>query len=225
MSNTLSFPELYALSQSHTCVGTEQCHWCNSPCGRIWLHDDPPPIIGVKRDRLALNYPSPYICVGCWLWRRGSVTAFWLTPGSGFKDRQKPRDHSWYVTEDGAWSVRREDADELFANLLDPPRRFALSLIDGEGVINHPQLGVANECPEIKADTPLRYTLNGIVMAYTVYELEEMRKEKNGGQGKSPGVQALVRLFGRPKPGDKRGRGRPKMGEANSPQKVIRQSA
>jgi hypothetical protein len=222
MSNTLSLPELYAISQSHACIGTEKCHWCNSPCGRVWLHDDPPPQIGVKRDRLALNYPSPYVCVGCWLWRRASITAFWLT--DGYRDRQKPVEHSWLITEEGAWAVRREDADELYANLLDPPRKFALALIDGDKMKNHPQMGVVNELPEVKADTPLRYTLNGIVLTYTVYELEEMRKANNG-QGKSPGVQALVRLFGKPKAGEKKGRGRPRKEEINIPQKVIRQSA
>ena len=232
MGTTLTLPELYAISQSYASSvgeGDERCHWCGAACKRLWFHDDPAPVtyggVRPKREQPCRVLSSAYQCLGCWLWRRNSITAWWLTPEAGFKDRQKPLELSWLVTAeaDGAWALRKEDAAELYAFLLNPERKFALALIDG-GAKNYPQLGRVNDNPEVKADTPLYLTLNGVEHPFTAYELGEARKGAST-QGMGSGVQALVRLFG-PIPAEgKRKRGRPTNAEKNVPQKLIRKSA
>jgi hypothetical protein len=74
-----------------------------------------------------------------------------------------------------------------------------LALID-ENTCNHIHLAKANDLFEVKADTELQFTVNNIPMSYTIYELEEALL--HGPNGKSPGVQALLRIFGQPKDED-----------------------
>lgn len=227
MSSVLLASELYAISQSNRCIGEERCHWCNAPCQRLWIHDEPPAVIGVKRDRLARNQNGVFICVGCWLWRRGSVTVNFLSHSDGnglpnYKDRQKATNWSWLVTETQAWALRREDASELYSILLSPPLRFFLSLLDGDKPPpNHLQMCLANDLPSIGGDTKLQFTINNIPHAYTIYELEDVL---TGGDlnGKESGVRALVNMMGvRQSDKEKRGVGRPPVSE-NKPSKIIK---
>ncbi len=192
--------QLYALSQSNRCEGTETCHWCSAPCQRLWLHDEPPAVIGVKRDRLARCPNSIYVCVGCWMWRRGSVTVGFLPHPNGngvpsYKDRQKSPLWSWLITDTNSWAIRKSDNEELVKILLEPPLRFFLSLLDGDKPPpNHLQMCIANDLERIEGATPLAFTVNNIPHKYTVYELEDVL---TGGDsnGKEPGVQALVRIL------------------------------
>lgn len=197
MSSTLRASELYAISQSNRCTGPEGCHWCGAACGRLWLHDEPPAILGVRRDRLALNPNGLYICIGCWLWRRKRVTVNFLphTDGNGaptYLDRQEAPKWSWLVTEAGSWALREGDAQALVSFLVAPPLRFFLSLLDGNTPPpNHLQMCLANNFEQIGGDTPLRFTINNIPHQYTVYELEDVLTG-GGVVGKEPGVRALA---------------------------------
>ena len=112
----------------------------------------------------------------------------------GFLDRQCPQHHSWWVTPEGAFVVKPKDGDLIYRLLLAPPRSFALLLIDNSPV-NLIQLAVANDKVEIKGDTPLEFTINGVVHSYTVYEMEHALK--HGPEGK-PGIMALMKIFGKP---------------------------
>ena len=227
MSSTLLASELYALSQSNRCTGPEFCHWCNAPCQRLWIHDEPPPVIGVKRDRLSKNPGGSFICVGCWLWRRGSVTVNFLPhiDGNGspkYKDKQTASKWSWLVTENQSWALRKEDHEEIAKILISPPLRFFLSLVDGDRPpLNHIQMCIANDLTIIEGGTPLHFTVNNIPHTYTVYELEEVL---TGGDlnGKEPGVRVLVDLLGLVQ-GDrvKKSVGRPPVDD-NKPSKLVK---
>ncbi len=207
----LSASELYALSQGARCKGNELCHWCAGPADNKWLHDDPPPIPFQRTTSTAKNGSGLYVCPGCWLWRLPSRTVSFL--GSDLdnceqKDRQTAKHHSWWVTWHGAWGLRQKESPaHLFPLLLQPPLRFMLSLVDDK-TDNLIQCCVANDLREIKADTPLRYTLNNSVHVYTIYELDHALK--NDPEGTEPGVQALLRFFPDYKMvKEERGQGRP----------------
>lgn len=195
--------ELYALSQSSRCEGKEACHWCLGPCTQLWRHDDVTHTPFSKSPQMPRNPAGHYVCSGCWHWRRKRLTVDFLS--GGYKDRQEPKDWSWLLTKDKAWGVRvsenefgdgRKDGQQLFNILLKPPAKFCLSLITTK-VPNLIHLMAVNETGDVKADTTFKFTLDHALYEYTVYELEEaLTGREDDSQGKSPGVRALVRLFG-----------------------------
>jgi hypothetical protein len=157
--------------------------------------------------------------VGCWLYRRKSITIFYLS-GEGkerYADRQTLREHSWLLMADGIRGIRHDvanDVQSMYQFLLAPTTRFALALKVGEKDHNHIQLAAVNNHDIIKADTPLVFTINGVPHTYTVYDLE--MAVKTGLEGREPGVRELINLFGPPpvkhedkEEETKRGRGRP----------------
>lgn len=200
--------ELYALSQGARCKGPAKCHWCGSPCERVWMHDDLPPLIGLKRREFARVPGEPYVCVGCWLWRRKRISVTGV--GGQIRDGQAPAKHSWLVQKDKAEAVLDTDRVELYEHLLNPPLTFSLSLIDN-GEDNRLQLQILNDNPEVRADTELKFTFNNIEHSYTPYELKQGLA--HGPEGREPGVQTLIRFLGPPRENHEpapRKRGRPK---------------
>ncbi len=194
--HSLLASELFALANGAHCDGGEVCHWCSAPCSRLWFHDDPPPSViapGVlKAYRQACKRPgSPYLCVGCWLWRHTRVTISFL--GGGYKDGQCPCNWGWWITPTSAWGLGPESGKHLYPLLLKPPLRCALLLRD-DGRNNCLQHGVANEFEEVRADTVVRFTINNSEHSYTVGELEETLR--TGGLGREPGARELVKLLG-----------------------------
>ena len=188
--------ELYAISQGSFCEGEYMCHWCGAPCKRLWMHDEVPLTTighGVRYKTHAIHPGNPYICAGCWLWRRKRITATFLD--GTYKDSQAPVNHSWWITQDGAWSLSR-DSSLLYEFLLEPPTRFVLALVT-EGAENRLQHAVLTSKPEILADTPLEFTVNCTPYFYTVYELTEAIGTGEV-EGKSPGVAALFSALGKP---------------------------
>lgn len=201
--------ELWAAAHGVRCTGPDQCHWCSAPCERAVPHDDPPPMIGVRRTP-CLRPANGYVCVGCQLFRRKRLTVNFL--GGGFRDGRTPQDHSWLVTQSDVLGVDGRSGRALYEVLLSPPPRFLLSLLDdpplGPQTPNLLQLMVCNDFAKIEADTPLVFTVNGVRHYYTVYELEESMY----GEAAGPGVRALDRLFPLPRrvrAEPKRERGRP----------------
>jgi len=187
----LTASDLYAISCGYRNDGIWLCHWCGAKCSDRNEHDDAPRLIGVRRAVFA-RYPcNPWICNGCWLWRRQRITVTYLD--GKWKDRQCPMDHSWYVTPTDAKAIRPECHDQLARVLLNPPRCFSLSLVE-PGEKNHLQLCQANDEVEVKGGTPLVFTLNGIPHSYTVYELDNALQDDNAHAG--PGVLALIRHLG-----------------------------
>lgn len=236
MSHYLTGAELFAISQGHECKGVQECHWCGSPCENRWRHDDPLPIPFVRTVSVALRPGSLWICQGCWLWRRQRVTVQRLD--GSWQDGQSASKHSWWVTEGAAWVLTKSNKDgtrepikealsPLWEQILSPPSKFFLSLLDGVGV-NHVSLVVVNHIPELKATTPLSFTINNVKHTYTIYELEEASRNQET-NGLEPGVQALIRLLGMPPVSftphpEKRTSGRPRItAEDNSNQRVKRQ--
>lgn len=225
--------ELYANSQGMICEGDVICHWCGAHCQRRYLHDDPPPIPFV-RSRSSARFPSnPYICKGCWLFRRKRLTVWNL--GGEFKDGQCPINHSWWITSCESLVIDDNCRVGLYEYLLRPPLKFALSLIDGEKIENLLHFCPVNDHEKILGDTPLLFHLNNIQHAYTVYELTEALK--HGTEGKEPGVRALIALLGpytlaREAPpedgssegkGGKKGRGRPREEDGRINRKLVRE--
>lgn len=190
--NRLLASELYARSQGEICQGNQPCHWCGAPCERLWTHDDPPPIIGVKSTIHARHPSSPYICRGCFLFKRPRLTVWFL--GGGFKDGKCPRHFGWLITPKGSWAIDSENPSPVYEFLLKPEPVFSLSFLSEPGITNRLQLTRVNELGEIKADTTIHYTINNIPHHYTIYELESAIRQ--GAEGREPGVQALLRLLG-----------------------------
>jgi hypothetical protein len=220
-NSTPTAAAIFARSQGTDCVGNgySRCHWCSSPCNGDFHHDDPPPIPFIRSRSTAKCPTDPYICTGCWLWRRKHVTVTFLA--GGMLDRQEARNHSWWITEENAWALRtNNDFKALFHLLVKPPKRFVLALrAPGENIDTLIQLAVANDPGGIIAETPLHYTLNNIPLSFTVYELIEAIR--NGPAPYGPGVNTLWAFLGEPPDElklmyppikdeeDKRGRGRP----------------
>jgi hypothetical protein len=194
--------DLYALSQSTINLGDDECHWCGAPCKRLDPHDDAPQLPGQPRTHFALRPGNGYVCRGCWFFRRQRITVPYFGTDK-YKDGQAPKNHSWYITPQGAWAVPRkeertpEDAVRLYKLLLKPPRRFVLMLTDA-GTDNLLQFARANDLDgEVLADTPYTITVNNRPLPLTVYELEQALHTGVVG-GKEPAVAALAARYGLP---------------------------
>lgn len=192
MVASLSAPELFAKVQGSQCIGSERCHWCNSPCGRLWTHDDAPPIAFQRLQTTAKNYSGNWICKGCFFWRQTARTVFFRN--GSLRDRVCPMNFSWWVDLDKAFALRPTE-DEVYDLLLKPPTMFIFTLTD-KTVNNCLHLSIVNQFEEVFADSKIRFTFNNIPHYYTVYELQEALNTSE--QGKTPGVQLLIRLFGKP---------------------------
>lgn len=214
--------EIYARSQGYECKGPDRCHWCGSPAERTWLHNDPPPTPFIRTKSTARVPHSAYECIGCWLWHRQRVTVFFLD--GTLRDSQCAMRHSWLLTEQSANAINRSNYSLLYDTLLNPPRRFCLSLLDGENYVNRLELIQANDNMEVSADTVLHFTINHIPHSYSVYELEHALRHEPG--GKSPGTQALIRLLGDYKlPEKKRAAGSPKKEDMeNNPKATLKRT-
>lgn len=206
--------EFFATSNQGKCEGDFQCHYCLAPCKMLWLHKEPAPLPFVRKPTTAKKPDSPWMCWACWTWGFKRVTVYPVS--GGFKDNQCFLNHSTFITESKSFVVILPKCKEaLYDLLLTPPLKFSLALLEGE----HPpqnllQLHVVNSNTEVKADTELHFTINGIPHTYTVHELEECII--NGDNGRIPGARALYRVLGdypKVKPGDmtkeKLRRGRP----------------
>lgn len=185
--------ELFASAHSCRCEGSEECHWCGAACGRLWLHDDPFPIPFLKNQSRAVRPSSPFICMGCWLWRRKRTTVFF--PDGSYRDGQCAMDHSWYVPAEGsALALRRADFPTLKPLLLEPKKPFLLSVLSSGHICrNELHLCTVNEHREFRSDTPLYYTHDNVKYQFTTYELEEGLKKP--GNGKEGGVRILCDLL------------------------------
>lgn len=202
--------QLFAIAHSRQCIGDQECHWCAGKCERKWPHDDLPPQPFVRSVSTALRPSSSYICQGCWLYRRPSVTVTFLN--GGLKDRQGLFNHSWFLTPRGIDVITPADHTSLYPILLQPPLLFSLSFIDGRK--NLIQSCVVNQLNEIRKDTELKFTMDGMILTYTIYELEE--GIKNGSDGKMPGVRMLIDRLGKCNlfQDDHKEKGRPKREDA-----------
>lgn len=222
MSNQkLYASDLFALSQGTQCHsnGFSKCHWCANPkCTSEFAHDDVPPIPFVRSKSTSLCPVEPYICYGCWLWRRERVTVRFLV--DDFQDRQTAKNHSWWITEDNAYALRsQKDFDEVYRLLLKPPRKFILTLKE-PGFDNLLQLCVANDPGGILGETPLYFTLNNIKHSFTVYEVTEA--VKNGPAAYGPGVRALWQFLGEPPEDVKKKNPAPKDDVRKQGEKIMR---
>lgn len=203
MGGAVLASELFARIHSTECRGRYLCHYCGAPCDNLWPHGEPPPVPFVRAVPTAKRPGDPWMCKGCWLYRRTSVTAVYLD--GGMKDRQCLLDHSWLLTAadartlrgpDAAADLRRAQTEAIFDFLRKPPLLFCLSLVEG-GAKNLIQTAIVNDLAKIDAGTELKFTLNGVPHAYTVHELEVAIDERETA-GREPGVRELLRVLGRP---------------------------
>ena len=229
MTPTFTTSELFARSQGAQCLGNLECHWCGSPCSNLWPHDDDPPIPFVRSKSTAKRPGNSTICVGCWLFRRRRITIPFLR-GNTFRDGRCAVDFSWWITDKGAWAIENEDKPALLDHLLLAPCRFAMSLLR-DNRANLLQLAVPNENPEVKAETPLHFTVDSVPYTYTIYELKRAIANHDA-NGKHPGVRAILDWLGEEAlpapnptlgetPEQKRGRGRPT--KAQSDETLVKQ--
>lgn len=200
----MNVSEFYAEVLGKKCKGQFRCRWCGSPCSDAHNQFMWPEAAAIKE---FCKCPSNhYVCMGCFLYRRQRITLNFMD--GTYKDRQAARNHSWIITEKGIVAFNSPSPD-LLEFVLQPPVKFAMSIIDK--IPNQIQLAAMNDFPEIKANTPLVFTMNGEKIEYTVYELKEAID--HGEQGKEPGVRLLLSLVGElPKKVvnmEKRERGRP----------------
>ncbi len=216
-----SASELFAISQGSKCEGLDRCHWCKAPCEKKNYHDDAPPLPFIRSREGAKNPSGNYCCEGCRLYRRECCTIWWLN--GGLKDRQSLKKLSWWMTEQGARAVRKEDHETLWELLLSPPPLFCFSLLESNKVQNHLHHCLVNNHEVILAETVLYFTLDNVKHDYSVYELKECCKY--GPEGKTPGVIALWRVLGEHKLPDEKyvehRRGRPPKHEDENIRRVI----
>jgi hypothetical protein len=214
-------PEVYALSQGGRCQGPLECHYCAAPCDATYRHGEfIPPLMGRPTGPGHRARPgNQHICVGCWLWRRGRVTAPFLS--GGLKDGVAPKSQDWLITSNIAKAISPDCKAKLLAALLSPPLKFALVLSEKVKRDNSLQCCPANDHDVIRADTELRFTIDDVTFTYTVYDLEQAAKGTV--QGRGAGARELIRLLGpvpsglishvarTPDPNDEgpRGKGRP----------------
>ena len=195
-------PELYATINGQVPHGAFECYYCGSKCSTfLKVPREDLPIPCVKKPKFALRPGSKFLCIGCWLWKRGRITIPFLS--GGWKDIQCPINHSWWMTKTEAFAIRRdnrEDCQALYEKLLDPPRCFMLSVVTdtlGTPPINRLQFAVVNEIEgEMTAETVLTFTIDHLKLTYTPYELEMALDNPKELEGKSPGVRALLELLG-----------------------------
>jgi hypothetical protein len=217
---------LFAISQGAINKGVCECYWCGAGCSQLYRHEEPPLVLGIRRGPQGPKRPAnPYICMGCWLWRRKRVTVEYLD--KSMQDIQSAPNHSWFITESNAWALRVKEASFIYEKLLNPPLRFVLSFVINNPVLsgkldlpnntsNHLHLCEVNDFLEIKNNTPLHFTINNILHKYSTYELEEALKTNNT-QGREPGVRALVEMLGSHSLEKQvNGRGRPKLEDQHS---------
>ncbi len=194
---TLSASSLFAQCNGEKLTGDWECYFCGCACTQKLQHNLPRPQIGQKRDPFVRRPASPYVCSGCYLFQRASVTVNFLEP-KHLKDRQSPINHSWLITEEGCWGIRKEDFAKLYTILLKPPIPFTLALIDltkEPKATNRLHSMVVNDPLLIKASDSLSYTLNNQTYCYTVYELE-IAIQKKDTNGLEPGTRLLVDHLG-----------------------------
>lgn len=221
-----------ALQQQNN-PGKWECHWCAAPCDDSIPHDDMPQTPFVKNPHCPKRPANAYVCRGCWLWRRLRQPILFLA--SGCLDIQSPQNHSWWITEEGAWGIRYGDYDALYRRLLQPSKQFVLALRDSpKAPPNHIHLAVLNEAaPIMQKDTVLTFTLNNVPFQYTVYELETALRDKTPERfnGKLSGVRALITMLGediapqlKPLPEPSKERGRPPVlpTSQNTLKKIVR---
>ena len=225
MSIPLTASRLFGRVQSLVEGSGGVCHWCGSACGRAREHNEPPRRPFIPYRRIALVPNSPYVCEACFAYPRPRVTARFLS--GGFKDGQCLREHSWYMDATGIWVIGPTCGSALVEKLKTPAEVFVLALTTcGETLL---QYAAVNHCGDASADTPLTFTVDGKVMTYSVYELEQVA-ETGELSGKMPGVRYLCDRFGYRKPekrGEevKRGRGRPPAQNTSTPHRRIFPSA
>lgn len=212
--------ELWAKANGEECWGDQSCHWCSAPCQPGCPHDDLPPVPFVRSRSNALRPGNPWICVGCQTFRRKRQSVRFLD-GNCWRDGQCPLNHSWFLTEKEARSIRIPfDGFPLYKRLLSPPKAFVLALIDKEE--NRPHQWAVNQKDEWQAGDEIKFTLNNVVFSYTPYELElALTKRK----ARTPGVDILIDKFGPYPPLEKKPEepenklGTPKVG--GGPKKVV----
>lgn len=213
--------ELFAISKSSQCVGKHECHWCGAACSDLFVHDDEIPAIGTNVKKHAKRPGTHWVCMGCYLWSHKRITVRFLN-NKELKDNQQHKKHSWWITAEGAWAIRPQDFDVLRKNLIDPPGRFVLAFLE-QKQDNLLQLMQCNDNKEIKADTELFFTVDGVIMSYCIYDLEDsiLTGEING---KSAGVRYLMQKLNWPPPPEKgpRGPGRPPKITVKDPKKLIK---
>ncbi len=193
IDSPLSPSDMFAMAHGTPNTGPYRCHWCGSAAIPKWIHDGPT-IRSPYQKTLAKCPAEPYICNGCWLWRRQSVTANYLT--GGLRDRQSPQNNSWWITPTAVWAIREADYPTLLDILVKPPKNFTLMLRHDPKVPINIHTAVANNLAVVKRDTPLHFTYNQSVLQYSAYELEQA--SILGPAGLDPGVQAIVRMLGLP---------------------------
>lgn len=222
LTASMLFARAHNLEHLHTNgngLSPWKCHWCGAPCDNKFPHDDPPPV-PFTRSKSTAKFPGEsYCCRGCVAWRWPKRTIDFLA--SGQKDGQQAKNYSWYITDQAAYGLRnRQDFEMLWDRLLQPPKRFVLTLkAFGDGCENLLQLALINDPGGIIASTPLYFTLSNIEHNYSVYELEEALR--NGPNAYGPGIRALWKFLGDPPEAlkkrypsvreeeNRRGRGRP----------------
>ena len=189
--------ELYALLHHKRCSGPFQCHWCAAPCMPKFVHDEDPPIPFEKSKSFAMRPGVPWICNGCRLFRRRSMS---VTPLGGGKliDRQSPPNHSWLITPVQDRIIRFAEHQALRIVLRSPPRQFLLALRVADPV--RLQHCIVNDHESVLVSTPIRFTVDNVPLTYSVAELESAIG--NGANGTEPGTQWLIKHLGpwEPKP-------------------------
>jgi hypothetical protein len=199
----LSARDVYATASGFSLSGPDRCHYCGGACERTTTHNEPVPVLLGRTDTYGVTrkkaewaaYPGlPYVCLACQAWRRPRITVPYF--GGGIKDGQTARKHAWYCTPGGAWGVGPSSGPKLMERLLSPAARFFLALLEGdEPPDNLLQCFAVNDNDEIKAETPLHFTVNNVPHTYTVYQLEQAGLRRTT-QGLDPGAAALVRILG-----------------------------
>ncbi len=218
--------ELYAKIYGLECIGHGQCHWCGAACNGRHFSDDPV-MPHVKLTNQASHPSSPWLCEGCALYRAQRKQTLVSLAGI-ITDGLYPREESWVMTGTRFCKITLPlDGVHLAKILADPPGTLCLSLmtnacnkrfsdkrhIHNKGcLLNRLDLACINKHDEVKADTPIKFTIDNAIHTYIPWELEEALRTGNS-TGTEPGTRILLALLGPIEANhkdEKKGKGRPR---------------
>lgn len=194
--------ELFAISQNSKCQGNRECYWCAAPCDETHTHDEPMPRVILTKIIPAARPASPWICKGCFLFRRPSVSVFNLDK-KWVKDRQTASKWSWLITEDECLAITRDTKETFQSFLLSPPARFTLMLLHKPNMENRLHDAFANDLLTVLEGTEMKFTVDNVPHTWTVANLKHAII--NGPEGVEGGARFLLENFGpwtQPKEGE-----------------------
>lgn len=185
--------ELFAISQNSKCEGNKECYWCGAPCGEGHTHSEPMPRVIAQKNLQVSRPASPWICEGCFLFRRPSISIFDLNR-KWVKDRQTCPKWSILITERETLGITLAAKDSLQKFLLSPSQRFCLMILNRANIENRLHHAIVNDVRQVLEGTEFHFTVDNVPHSWSVASLRHgINNEPNGTEA---GVRFFLENFG-----------------------------